>query len=80
MTYHPKPEKLYLNVTQVADRYMVSTHTIWRWSRNGGFPRALKIGPNATRWRLADLIEHEATFQIGMIFSLDFQPNFALVA
>ena len=80
MTHPPNPGNFYLTVVQVAGRYEVSTDTIWRWSRNGVFPRALKIGPNASRWRLADLIEHEATFQVGMIFALDFQPNFALAA
>jgi prophage regulatory protein len=80
MTLHPKPENLYLTVAQVADRYMVSTDTIWRWSRSGEFPKGLKIGPNATRWRLADLIEHETTFQVGMIFALEFHPDFTMAA
>lgn len=70
MTSLPKPENFYLTVVQVADRYKVSTDTIWRWSREGALPKGLKIGPNATRWRLADLLEHETTFQVGMIFEM----------
>jgi prophage regulatory protein len=80
MKHYPNPENLYLTVVQVAGRYDVSTDTIWRWSRNGVFPKGRKIGPNATRWRLADLIEHETTFQVGMISALEFNPSFAMVA
>lgn len=76
MTHHPNPGNFYLTVAQVAARYEVSTDTIWRWARNGVFPKALKIGPNATRWRLADLIEHETTFQVGLVFALEVFPDF----
>lgn len=61
----------------MAERYGVSTDTIWRWVRNGTFPKRYKLGGGTTRWRLADLIEHEATFQVGMIFASEFIPNFA---
>lgn len=57
-----KPDNFYLDVSQVAERYGVSTDTIWRWSRQGDLPKPVKIGPNVTRWRLADLIDHERSF------------------
>ena len=55
-----KPENLYLSVDQVAERFGVSTDSIWRWKRNGSFPAAVRVGPNCTRWRLSDVIEHES--------------------
>lgn len=33
----------------------VSVATVWRWSATGNFPTPLKIGPNATRWRVSDI-------------------------
>lgn len=53
----------YLTVEQVASRFGVSTDTIWRWKRNGEFPQAVKVGPGTTRWRLADIEEHERSLQ-----------------
>lgn len=63
MNLQIKPDQLYLTVDQVAQRYSVSTDTIWRWSRNGDFPKQRKIGPNVTRWRMSDLEEHEQQFR-----------------
>ena len=53
-------ENLFLTVDQVAGRYNVSKDSIWRWKREGRFPAAVIVGPNSTRWRLSDLIEHES--------------------
>ena len=75
-----EPRILYLSVQQVAERYGVSTDTIWRWVRNGTFPKRYKLGSGTTRWRLADLIEHETTFTVGMISALEFHPSYAMVA
>lgn len=33
----------------------VSPSTLWRWVRTGQFPAPLKIGPNITAWRVADV-------------------------
>ncbi|MFD2173373.1 helix-turn-helix transcriptional regulator [Rhodobacter lacus] len=55
--------EVYLKVDEVAARYGVSIDTIYRWKRNGDFPKARKVGPGVTRWRLSDLIEHEANMQ-----------------
>lgn len=62
------PDTLYLNVNQVADRYGISTDTVWRWSRDGDLPKPVKLGPNATRWRLSDLLAHEATLRTFFAF------------
>ena len=65
------PETLFLNVTQVAERYAVSTDTIWRWSRDGDLPKSIKLGPNVTRWRYGDLLAHEQTLKTSFAFWLD---------
>ena len=51
----------FLTVEQVAERYGVSTDSIWRWKRSGRFPAPRRVGPNTTRWHIADLLEHEST-------------------
>lgn len=46
----------YLTVRQTANRLAVSVPTVWRWSRERpDFPKPYRLGPAATRWRLADL-------------------------
>ncbi|PZQ46612.1 MAG: AlpA family transcriptional regulator [Rhodovulum sulfidophilum] len=42
-------------VKRVATMLSVSVATVWRWCAAGGFPAPLKIGPNATRWRVSDV-------------------------
>ena len=54
---------LFLTVDQVANRFGVSADTVWRWKRKGDFPKAVKVGPCTTRWRLADIEEHERSLQ-----------------
>lgn len=63
MNVNLNPENLFLSVDQVAERYGVSTDSIWRWKRQGRFPAAVSVGPNCTRWRLSDLVEHESQMQ-----------------
>lgn len=52
-------QKQYLSVSQVAARLGVSKATVWRWSAQGTLPKPVKLGPNTTRWRVADLEAHE---------------------
>lgn len=68
---------LYLNVAQVAERYGVSTDTVWRWSRNGDMPKPVKLSPGSTRWRLGDLIDHESRFSVGFIVVVPFPFSFS---
>ena len=68
---------LYLNVAQVAERYGVSTDTVWRWSRNGDMPKPVKLSPGSTRWRLSDLIDHEGRFSVGFIVVVPFPFSFS---
>lgn len=60
---------VYLTVKQVAERFGVSTDTIWRWKRNGRFPKAVKLSSGSTRWRLADIEAFEASLQVGFATS-----------
>jgi prophage regulatory protein len=62
MNANPSSENIYLSVTQVAERFGVSTDSIWRWKRKGEFPAAVRIGANCTRWRLSDIVDHESSF------------------
>ena len=65
---------LFLSVEQVAKRYDVSTDSIRRWVRNKKFPAPVRVGGGTTRWRRADIIEHDGAlkccFMTSMIFSL----------
>lgn len=53
-------QPIHLDVKQVAARLAVSTDTIWRWKRNGNFPKARKLSDGTTRWLLADIEAWEA--------------------
>ncbi|WP_241524131.1 helix-turn-helix transcriptional regulator [Oceaniglobus indicus] len=60
----------YLAVEQVAVRFSVSKDTIWRWRREGDFPKPVKLGGRTTRWRLSDIEDWEAQCPCGFITSL----------
>lgn len=51
----------FLRDTEAAVRYGVSRPTIWRWTRNGKFPKPVKLGAGSTRWRSTDLEAWEQT-------------------
>ncbi|WP_172960965.1 helix-turn-helix transcriptional regulator [Oceaniglobus roseus] len=53
-------ENIYLSVEQVAARYNVSKDSIWRWRREGDFPKPVRLGGNTSRWRLSELEAYEA--------------------
>lgn len=52
---------LYFSVGDIADRLGVSPDTVWRWTREGKFPAAVKLGGRTTRWRLQDILDWEAS-------------------
>lgn len=60
----------FLKDIEAALRYRVSRPTIWRWARNGKFPKPIKLGAGSTRWRSADLEAWEQ-LQIQNIASKD---------
>lgn len=63
---------LYLSVDQLANRFGVSKDSIWRWRREGDFPKPVKLGPGTTRWRLADVED----FEKQCICKCSFAPEF----
>ena len=52
-------ETLYLSDQQIAQRYAVSRGSIWRWVREGAFPKPVKLGPGCTRWQLSAVQDWE---------------------
>lgn len=60
------PQTIYYRVTAVAKRYSVSPDTVWRWTRNGVFPKPVKLSPSCTRWRLSDIEAFEAQSAAGV--------------
>ena len=52
--------KQYQSDKSVAARYDSSRATIWRWVKEGRFPKPVKLTNGTTRWKLADLEKWEA--------------------
>ncbi len=71
MPFDEAASEQYLTVDQVASRYNTSTDSIYRWKREGDFPKAVRLSKGTTRWRLSDLVAHEATLQCSFITHLD---------
>lgn len=46
--------------TNLAAHFGVSRATIWRWVNEGGFPAPVKLSPQVTRWKWADVEAWEA--------------------
>lgn len=55
----------FLRDTEIASRYNISRPTVWRWVKQGKFPKPLKIGGGSTRWRLIDLQDWEQNQKPG---------------
>jgi prophage regulatory protein len=52
----------YLSDTKLSERYGVARNTVWRWHRERpDFPRAVKLSPNCTRWKLSEIVAWEAS-------------------
>lgn len=56
----PQPPA-YLRLADMRTRYRVSGSTIWNWCKTNGLPAPLKLGANTTVWKLADLLQWEAS-------------------
>jgi prophage regulatory protein len=46
---------MYLDLKSVISKLCVSKNTIWRWSREGNFPKPVRLGVRTTRWLLSDV-------------------------
>jgi len=45
----------YVADVDVAAHFGVSRATIWGWVNRNGFPAPVKLSPQMTRWKLADV-------------------------
>lgn len=57
------PGEEFLSVKQLARRWSVGVATIWRWSAMNVIPKPVALGPGTTRWRIREIIAHEASLQ-----------------
>lgn len=54
-------EPRFLTLKQVCHRETISSATVWRWVREGRFPKPVSLGENTTRWRVSDLEAWESS-------------------
>lgn len=54
-----KQDEFYLNVREVAQRYGVSTPTIWRWMADKRFPQPKRLSAGCSRWPVSTLRDWE---------------------
>jgi prophage regulatory protein len=52
-------DKVFLSISQLAERLSCSVASMYRWKREGDFPKGVKLGPGTVRWRLQDIEEWE---------------------
>lgn len=50
----PDPQKYNLSINDVCSAYGVSRWTLWRWIKDGEFPKPVKVGKKK-RWCADDL-------------------------
>ena len=50
----------YATDTVLAAHFGVTRATIWKWVNRNGFPTPVKLSPQITRWRWADVEAWEA--------------------
>ena len=52
----------YLSDKDLSERYHITRNTVWRWHREReDFPRAIKLSPNCTRWKLSNITAWETS-------------------
>ena len=50
----------YVSDNDLASHFGVNRATIWGWVKRNGFPAPVKLSPQMTRWKLADVEAWEA--------------------
>ncbi|MDP4006164.1 AlpA family transcriptional regulator [Methylobacterium sp. NEAU K] len=66
MNYHPDlPPTGFKTRAWVKLRYAISNSTLHQWQTDGYFPKSVKIGPRAVRFRVEDIREFEAKLLTG---------------
>ncbi len=49
----------FTRVDKVAKRYDTTTKSIWRWAKQGTFPKPYKLAAGVTAWKNSELAEWE---------------------
>ena len=44
------PNRKYIRAQELAAMLAVHRSTLWRWVRDGHFPRPVRLGPNTVAW------------------------------
>ena len=50
----------YVCVKEVATRFGVAVSSIWRWAKEGSFPKPTRLGHGTTRWLESEVLAFEA--------------------
>lgn len=58
---HAESRPAYATDTALAAHFGVNRATIWGWVNRNGFPAPVKLSPQMTRWRWAEVEAWEAT-------------------
>jgi prophage regulatory protein len=53
-----KTMERYLRLAQVLEIVPVCPATIWNWSRDGLFPKPIKLGAKVTAWKESEVLAH----------------------
>lgn len=53
-------QSAYATDAALAAHFGVTRATIWKWVNRNGFPAPVKLSPQMTRWRWADVTAWEA--------------------
>jgi predicted DNA-binding transcriptional regulator AlpA len=53
-------QQQYLSVKSVSNSYDIAVSTVWLRLNQGKIPKPLKLHNSSTRWKLDDLLAHEA--------------------
>ena len=79
MNHKQTSDKIFLSISQLAERLSCSVDSIYRWKREGDFPKGVKLGPGTVRWRLQNIEEWENSRPTYMMtdITLDDSPFLA---
>ena len=55
----------FISEREIIERYGISHTSLWRWVRDGRFPKGEFLGPNTKRWPLSKLLEWEKEAKAG---------------
>lgn len=54
----------FLNDKKIADALGIHRVTLWRWSREGKFPKPVKLTNGSTRWKESEILNWQKQMEI----------------